>query len=352
MLIIQASNIHETAGKILLIDLINSYYAQKTETNNMVLFIDKRCHIRQALPNLDIVIHEISATVLSRFIAELKIFSLCKKNTKARVFCFGNIPPLFTLPNQVILYYHTLLYFKKFIKHGLNLKQKIKLSLERQWIKTKLKGVAEVIVQSNFVKETFESEFMFHKIKILAFNDQHVIQKVLLNSKHKYQVDGFAYIAAGTVHKNHLNLIHAWRLLAKEGIYPKLHLTIDARYDSLLRALDEAQKIDQVNIINHGTVTHEDAIRLCLSASAVLFPSFCESLGLPLVEAKILKIPIIAGELDYVRDIVDPVETFDPNSPKSISRAVKRFLKITELKNEIETSEELVSYLKSSFGFI
>ena len=36
------------------------------------------------------------------------------------------------------------------------------------------------------------------------------------------------------------------------------------------------------------------------------------------------------SRMDYVRDILDPVETFDPNSAKSISRSVKRFLKIKE----------------------
>ena len=35
---------------------------------------------------------------------------------------------------------------------------------------------------------------------------------------------------------------------------------------------------------------------------------------------------MLAAELDYVRDILDPVETFDPNSPVSIARAVKRYL--------------------------
>ena len=46
------------------------------------------------------------------------------------------------------------------------------------------------------------------------------------------------------------------------------------------------------------------------------------------MEAKFLKMPILAPELDYVRDIVDPDQVFDPNSAISISRAIKRFLKL------------------------
>ena len=68
-----------------------------------------------------------------------------------------------------------------------------------------------------------------------------------------------------------------------------------------------------------------------------------ESYGLPLVEASQYGIPIIASELDYVRDVVDPIESFDPNSAKSISRSVIRFLKMEEKKTEIITPVEFIN---------
>ena len=74
----------------------------------------------------------------------------------------------------------------------------------------------------------------------------------------------------------------------------------------------------------------------------LIFPSFFESYGLPLVEANHYKLPVIASELDYVRDILDPVETFDPNSAKSISRSVKRFLNIKEKKTDIVAPVEFI----------
>ena len=59
---------------------------------------------------------------------------------------------------------------------------------------------------------------------------------------------------------------------------------------------------------------------------ALIYPSRLESLGLPLIEARAAGLPILAAELDYVRDAVDPEECFDPDSALSIARAVKRFL--------------------------
>jgi glycosyltransferase involved in cell wall biosynthesis len=61
-------------------------------------------------------------------------------------------------------------------------------------------------------------------------------------------------------------------------------------------------------------------------SGALIFPSLTESFGLPLIEARGRDLPILAGELDYVRDVCVPVETFDPRSPRSIARAVKRHL--------------------------
>ena len=63
---------------------------------------------------------------------------------------------------------------------------------------------------------------------------------------------------------------------------------------------------------------------------ALIYPSTLESFGLPLIEARDAGLPILASELDYVRDTVDPEESFDPHSPISVARAVKRFLGIQE----------------------
>jgi len=90
----------------------------------------------------------------------------------------------------------------------------------------------------------------------------------------------------------------------------------------------------------------EKIIMLYSSSSALIYPSLFESFGLPLVEANQYGLPIIASELDYVRDVVDPEETFDPNSSKSIYRSVKRFLKINNDKtNVIEPAEFIKSVI-------
>ena len=86
---------------------------------------------------------------------------------------------------------------------------------------------------------------------------------------------------------------------------------------------------------------------LYLSSRALIYPSLSESFGLPLIEAKIFNLPILASELDFVRDVCSPVFSFDPNSPLSISNAVKRYLKIPFTTQKILSSK---SFLKSVFS--
>ena len=42
-------------------------------------------------------------------------------------------------------------------------------------------------------------------------------------------------------------------------------------------------------------------------------------------------LPIVAAERDYVRDVVAPAQTFDPESPLSIARAIRRLLGTPEV---------------------
>ena len=50
----------------------------------------------------------------------------------------------------------------------------------------------------------------------------------------------------------------------------------------------------------------------------LIFPSLNESLGLPLIEASLHEIPIIASDLEYVYDVCNPKFTFNPYSEDEI----------------------------------
>ena len=95
--------------------------------------------------------------------------------------------------------------------------------------------------------------------------------------------------------------------------------------------------------MNLGKVPSADIPALYKSSSALIFPSKVESFGLPLIEATQMGLPVLASELDYVRDVIEPVETFNPESPVSIARAVRRFLKNPDPITPAGTAEEFLA---------
>ena len=154
----------------------------------------------------------------------------------------------------------------------------------------------------------------------------------------------FIYVADGLAQKNHLALFDAWELLAEEGLFPQLAVTLPDTETHLLNKVNELRKLG-LNITNLGWLPHSELVSHYKVSGALIFPSLRESFGLPLVEATKLKVPILASELDFVYDVCQPAETFDPKSPRSIARAVKRFKNISTSIRKVQDPAAFVDYI-------
>jgi glycosyltransferase involved in cell wall biosynthesis len=86
------------------------------------------------------------------------------------------------------------------------------------------------------------------------------------------------------------------------------------------------------------------------SVDALIYPSKFESFGLPLIEAEQSGLPILAPELDYVRDVVIPEQTFDSGSATSIARAVKRFMGLKEPALPIQNAQGFMEHILASLN--
>jgi glycosyltransferase involved in cell wall biosynthesis len=155
----------------------------------------------------------------------------------------------------------------------------------------------------------------------------------------------FIYVADGEAHKNHRKLVDAWILLAHQGIYPSLGLTLPARFTPLWQEIEQLIGEHNLHIVNFGAMPHDEVLDLYGNTLALVFPSTTESFGLPLLEAANAGLPIIAAELDYVRDVCQPCQTFNPHSSRSIADAVKRFLNkpddVLRIRTAVQFLEEI-----------
>lgn len=331
-----ASNMHIGGGKTIILDFISA--AEKFPKINFVIFVDKRLKLKNNIKN-NIKIIKIKF-FLRLFISLYLRFKIV--NTDC-VISLGNIPPLLNLNCYSILFMGNRFIIDTISTRRFGLKARLRINIERILFFLFKSNVNEILVQSKSMQEILENKInKFKKNEVFAFaNNEFNYEKFPIASSFY----DFIYIANDDPHKNHKNLLKCWLQLSKERIYPSLCLVLP-KNSFLIGKIERLKKANPLLKINiKSNLDQDEVILLIKSSKALIFPSFLESFGLPLVEAMKCKIDIIASEKDFVRDLVDPNETFDPKSPTSISRAVKRYLKIKEIKTEIKDTPEFIEYI-------
>jgi len=333
-IIINAVNIHNGGGEILLNQLISSL------PNEDVIIFCNQNYKNINKNKLGIRFIKIKSNLFSRFLSELIIFNKSKKNDK--VLYFGNLPPIFKIRSYVYLFIQNRL----LVDYSIKLREfsfflKIKLYLLRLFLKFFNKNVSKYIVQTDSMSRLVKKELSNNVIKLPFLLD--IYSQKLKNKNFKNKLYDFIYVASGYDYKNHLNLLDAWKLLAKENLYPSLLITIDSkRFPKILKNINKKIRQSSLKVENIYFDNHYDVIEMYTKSRALIFPSNYESFGIPLIEAKYLDLPVLAGELDYIRDLLDPIQTFDPNSSISIYRAVKRFLNLPFDRAPIITPNQFV----------
>ena len=180
------------------------------------------------------------------------------------------------------------------------------------------------------------------KVKVIAYKN--ILPKNTFKNKKKYD---FVYIASDEIYKNHENLLKAWVRLCLDEIYPCLCLVLPKNSSVKDKVNKLKNEYKDIKVVVLDTNEREEAINALKLSKTLIFPSKFESYGLPIVEAKMNNLKIIASEKDYVRDLVDPEETFDPESDLSIYRAIKRFLKKKDQKTDIVNASNFIDYIIS-----
>lgn len=115
----------------------------------------------------------------------------------------------------------------------------------------------------------------------------------------------FFYPAAGNVYKNHRVIIDACKLLKRDGIHDyHITFTLNPSANGFVKSLyDEVQK-EQLPISFIG-YQDQEAVFGKYVEHTLLFPSYIETFGLPLQEAKAFNAPIIASDCPYAHDVLE-----------------------------------------------
>ena len=339
-LFIHATNIHQGGGRTLLNALLNVFQG------GVVLSVDERMPMSDEHAK-SIQVKRVKPSIFQRLKAEKWLLKTVSEDDF--VLCLGNLPPFFRLRGRTIVFLQNRYLIEDVSLSRFTLKVRFRLAVERLWLSKRLLNVDEFIVQTPAMKKLIEIKTRGRvSVIVLPFvADPRGYTRSLSQKKDQKDIDyDFVYVASGEPHKNHRRLIDAWCLLAEEGLFPSLCLTLDEiHFPELCRLIDVMRHQYGVKVTNAGGLPHHDVLELYKKSMASIYPSTFESFGLPLIEARQAGLPVLASELDYVRDVLDPEQTFDPESAVSIARAVKRFLGLQEEPLPLQDAARFIEHL-------
>lgn len=342
-LVIHAPNVHRGGGRTLLVDLLQVLQ----HSDKCLVLADQRMETPRLPDNVKIL--RFAPTISGRLCAE---FALRTHATPEDVvLCLGNLPPLFRLRAR-----RTVLFLQnRYLLGSLNtaefpISTRLRIAIERCWLRGSAGNVQQIFVQSPSMADAVRGA-LDRDCVVAPFAANEMAVETLSCSAAAADPGAavFFYVASGEPHKNHRQLVKAWTLLAAGGLRPVLRLTL-SQHDNpeLLKWIDQQCRQYKLSIENVGQVDATRLEELYREANALIYPSTAESLGLPLLEARTRQLPIIASERDFVRDIVQPQETFDPESALSMARAVRRFLGEDEPVTTIRTPAAFLDLVRSS----
>lgn len=327
-LIVFAPNVGVGGGAVLL----SAILANLGRTRDLLLYLDERGAHQFEVPD-NAALFWCRPAFRSRLAAERHLSAAATADDI--IFCFHNLPPIFPVACKVICYVHNSNLVGLIPSSHLAGWVRLRIAIERVIARGFRHRVDRYLVQTPTMARALARWYgcaapgkVVPSIDILPFVDPQAMPAPPTSIQGLIRWD-FLYVSDGAINKNHARLFEAWTLLAKEGLFPSLAVTLHPERDLALRDKLASLKDEfGLAIVDLGQMAHAEVLKQYRAARALFFASYAESFGIPLLEAQAAGLPIIAAELDFVRDMCTPIESFDPYSPISMARAVKRFMKL------------------------
>lgn len=306
MILIDSVYINTSGGKILL-EYIIEYIFLKQRANPYYFLIDSRLESDKIslIPE-----DRLSVIKASEFVR--RSFYLKKLTQFNSFFCFGNVPPPIRITyKSVHIYFHNSLLLDNQGKNYGLLARTI-LGLKKNYIRHRQTRNYSWIVQTSSMQILLNKRMGVEINKINVLPIFNVETKSGLNKQLIENNSNYLYVADGVAQKNHQLLLRVWEtIFDKYKLELTLHLTVPSKFHELCRQIDSLVE-KGVGIINHGYCDSEEIDSLYETCNYFIMPSLSESFGLPLIEAAKAGCEIIAADLNYVYDVVNPMSVFNP----------------------------------------
>ncbi|MDB7100866.1 glycosyltransferase [Enterococcus mundtii] len=177
------------------------------------------------------------------------------------------------------------------------------------------------VTKSNIIVQT---EWMKRNVNKKVKNKIYISKPILQQENLKKQFVSpnfhhFFFPASNLVYKNHQLIFDALKYIQDPKI--RIYLTID-KNELIETSIDN-------RVVFLGKINRERVFEL-YKKTVLLFPSYIESFGYPLLEARLLKTFILASDTDFSREILKGYSNilyFDKDDPKYLANLMSSLMK-------------------------
>lgn len=236
----------------------------------------------------------------------LDVRKLIRKYNPTHLFSLQNKGIEYFRSHQVV-YLHMLLYLSdhKFSMKTDGKKLWIYQNIIGKMVLSSLKNVDTVIVQTKWMKEALIRKTQVDSNRVVVQHPNIGLDEIDTFKEKQESYRRFFYPATAFPYKNHWTLIKAIKIAQEQGMKDyNLELTIDKSDNDLATALFDYVEKNNLSVNFIGSIERKSVFEK-YAESVLIFPSYMESFGLPLLEARETGSPIIASDTPFCHEILD-----------------------------------------------
>lgn len=157
-------------------------------------------------------------------------------------------------------------------------------------------------------------------------------EKLRIREKYDLPKEFYLYVGAVTERKNLLNICKAFTLLNKENKVPLVVAGEGGKYMQKVKAFITANHLEERIIFlyetkpqpGQGFIPLDDMPAVYQSALAMVYPSYFEGFGAPVLEALWSRLPVITSNVSALSEVGGPGSYYvNPDSPEEIAKAMR-----------------------------
>ena len=201
-------------------------------------------------------------------------------------------------------------------------------------VRKSLKKARNITVQAEWIKRDLSEKWKIDEDRIFVKRPRMNFSN-FNTYPHRNDVKGchLFYPANGAIYKNHISLLKACAgIWDSEGLDCGLTLTLTGKKDDLSKACQALLDGKSYPVHFVGRLNSSEMSEM-YNCTALVFPSYMETIGLPLLEAMHFQCDILAADCKYVHETLDGynnVAFFDPFDVMSIELSIRKHMGLLE----------------------